>query len=122
MKIKTGDNVLVIAGKDRGKSGKIIRVDKKDNRVVVEKLNMRVKHVKKTKTSKGQKISFEAAMNASNVMILCPHCSKPARVGYLIDKKIKTRICKICKESVDQKVDSAAIRRGSSASVRAKKK
>lgn len=110
MKIKTGDNVLVIAGKDRGKTGKVARVYKNTGKIVVEKLNLITKHVKKTKTSKGEKIRFEAPFDASNVMLLCPHCSKPARIRYLIEKKAKTRICRICKESVDQKTDSAAIK------------
>lgn len=124
MKIKAADTVLVIAGKDRNKTGKILRVDKKNKKVVVEKLNLITKHIKKTKTRKGDKIRFEAPMEASNVMIICPHCSKPTRVQCKIENKIKARICKICKESVDQKIDSAAIktnRRGSDSSVRAKK-
>jgi len=110
MKIKINDNVLVIAGKDRGKTGKVLRVDRKRGKVVVEKINLITKHIKKSKTSKGEKIRFEAPIDASNVMIICPHCSKPTRVSYMVEKKVKTRICKICKESVDQKVDSAAIK------------
>lgn len=110
MKIKTSDTVLVISGKDRGKTGKVFRVDKKNSKVAVEKLNLITKHVKKKKTGKGEKLRFEASFNAANVMVICPHCSKPTRIQYLIEKKVKTRICKICKESVDQKVDSAAIK------------
>ncbi len=110
MKIKMNDTVLIIAGKDSGKTGRVLRVDKKARKVVVEKLNLITKHVKKSKTSKGEKIRFEAPFDISNAMIVCPQCSKPTRVSYLIDKKIKTRICRICKESVDQKIDSAAIK------------
>ncbi|MBI5152218.1 50S ribosomal protein L24 [Candidatus Peregrinibacteria bacterium] len=110
MKIKISDNVLVIAGKYRGKTGKVIRVIKTSGKVVIEKINLVTKHVKKSKANKGERIRFEAPLDASNVMIVCPQCSKPTRIGYLIDKKVKTRICRICKESVDQKVDSAAIK------------
>jgi len=76
MKIKLNDNVLVIAGKDRNKTGKVIRTLNKSDKVVVEKLNMRTKHVRKTQTQPGSKVTFEAAMPASNVMVVCPGCKK----------------------------------------------
>lgn len=97
------DNVLVITGKDRGKTGKVIKSIPKDEKVVVEKVNMRTKHVKKTQTRPGSKITFEAPMDVSNVMIICPNCKKRTRVGY---KKLETgkkqRICKKCNESLDK--------------------
>jgi large subunit ribosomal protein L24 len=103
MKIKVNDNVLVITGKDRNKTGKVIRTNAKDEKVVVEKLNMRTKHIRKTQTSPGSKITFEAPMNVSNVMAICPNCKKATRVGY---KKLETgkkqRICKKCNESLDK--------------------
>lgn len=105
MKIKLNDNVKVITGKDRTKSGKVIRTLNKNEKVVVEKLNMRVKHIKKTTTAPGSKITFEAAMPVSNVMIICPNCKKTTRVGY---KKLETgkkeRICKKCNESLDKAI------------------
>lgn len=108
MKIKLNDQVVVIAGKDKGKKGKIIKVLVKQNKVVVEKLNMRTKHIKKTKDKPGDRIKFEAPMDASNVMLLCQHCGKPTRVGY---KKLTTgkkqRICKKCKETVDKQSATA---------------
>ncbi len=103
MKIKVNDNVLVITGKDRNKTGKVIRTISKDEKLVVEKLNMRTKHIKKTQTRPGSKITFEAPMNVSNVMAICPNCKKATRVGY---KKLETgkkqRICKKCNESLDK--------------------
>lgn len=97
------DNVLVITGKDRGKTGKVIKSIPKDEKVVVEKVNMRTKHIKKTQTRPGDKITFEAPMDVSNVMIVCPNCKKRTRVGY---KKLETgkkqRICKKCNESLDK--------------------
>lgn len=103
MKIKLNDNVLVITGKDRNKSGKIIRIDTKNQKVVVEKLNMRTKHIKKTQTKPGSKITFEAAMPASNVMPICPQCKKMTRVGYMkLESGKKQRICKKCNEALDK--------------------
>lgn len=103
MKIKLNDNVLVIAGKDRNKNGKVIRVDSKNDKVVVEKLNMRTKHIKKTQTKPGSKVVFEAPMQVSNVMPICPQCKKMTRVGYTkLESGKKQRVCKKCKESLDK--------------------
>lgn len=103
MKVKLNDNVLVITGKNRGKTGKVIRTITKDNKVVVEKLNMRTKHIKKSQTKPGSKITFEAPMNVSNVMLVCPQCKKRTRVGYIkLESGKKQRVCKKCKESLDK--------------------
>jgi large subunit ribosomal protein L24 len=103
MKLKNNDQVVVIAGKEKGKKGKITKILSKQERIVVEKLNMRTKHIKKTQGKAGERIKFEAPMHISNVMLLCPNCGKIARVGY---KKLTTgkkqRICKKCKESIDK--------------------
>ncbi|EKD63370.1 MAG: 50S ribosomal protein L24 [uncultured bacterium] len=107
MKIKTGDNVLIIAGKDKGKKGKVMRVMKKTNSIVVEKVNIKVRHIKKTATRKGEKIQFEAPIDASNAKVICPECKKAVRIGYVISKdQKKRRVCKKCKEVVDQSVES----------------
>lgn len=100
MKIKTGDNVIVIAGKNRNKTGKVLRIDKKDNRVVVEGLNKVTRHIKKTKTGKGQKIQFEAGIHVSNIMILDPKTKKASRIGYQIIKDKKVRIAKKSGEEI----------------------
>ncbi len=103
MKVKTNDNVLVITGKDRNKTGKVTRIVSKSNKVVVEKVNMRTKHIKKTQTAPGSKITFEAAMPASNVMVVCPNCKKATRVGYKkLESGKKQRMCKKCGESLDK--------------------
>jgi len=95
MKIKTGDQVVVIAGKDRNKTGKVIRVIESANRVVVEGVNTAIKHVRKTKTAKGKKVEFNAPLNASNVMLIDPKSKKATRVGYQINKEgKKERIAK----------------------------
>lgn len=95
MKIKTGDNIIVIAGKERNKTGKVVRILEKSSRVVVEGLNMVVRHVKKTANKKGSKSSFEAPIHSSNVMVLDPKTKKPTRVGYKVNKEgKKERIAK----------------------------
>lgn len=103
MKVKMNDNVLVITGKDRNKTGKVTRILNKADKVVVEKLNIRTKHIKKTQTAPGSKIQFEAAMPASNVMVVCPNCKKATRVEYKkLESGKKQRMCKKCGESLDK--------------------
>jgi len=119
MKIKKGDKVQIIQGKDRVKKdkkgdktakanqGKVVEVFPKTNRIVVEGLNLRYKHVRpKKEGEKGQRIEYPASMNASNVMLVCPKCGQAARVGYKLlqtDAKAekKIRICKKCKEAIE---------------------
>ena len=102
MKIKVNDNVLVIAGKDKGKTGKVTRTIARDEKIVVEKVNMRTKHIKKSQTKPGSKVTFEAPMQVSNVMIVCPQCKKRTRVGYIkLEDNKKQRVCKKCKETLD---------------------
>lgn len=105
MKIKTKDKVLVSAGKYKGKVGTVMRVYKKTNRVTVEKVNVRTKHIKKTTTQAGQRIKFEAPFDISNITLICPNCNKAVRVAYSIPKNGKKfRICAKCHESVEQAV------------------
>ncbi len=103
MKIKSNDKVQLIAGKDKGKKGKVLQVLSKDKRIVVEGLNLLVKHMRpKKQGEKGQKILFPAPLNISNVKLVCPKCSKLARIGYkILENKKKVRICKKCKEIID---------------------
>lgn len=101
MTIKTGDNVKILQGKDRGKTGKIIQVFPRDGRVVIEGLNMLVKHAKSRRQGeKGQRIEFSAPMDASNVMLVCPKCSKTTRVRYEIHEGKKSRFCRKCKVTI----------------------
>lgn len=100
MKIKKNDIIIVIAGKDKGKRGKVLQVLPKLNRVSVEGINILSKHIRSEKASKqGQKIEFPSPIEASNVKIVCAQCSKPTTIGYKIEKEsgIKSRICKKCK-------------------------
>lgn len=98
MKIKKGDKIIIIKGKDRGKSGKVVSVLVKDNKIIVEALNLMKKNVKaKKQGEKGQIISVPAPLNVSNVLLLCQSCGKPTRIGYRLANFSKERICKLCK-------------------------
>ena len=97
MKVKKGDTIQMLAGKDRGKNGKIIEVRTDAGRVVVEGLNLVTKHQKARKQGeKGQKIQMPMAVNISNVSLVCPKCGKPTRVGYKVSGDKKLRMCKHC--------------------------
>lgn len=103
MKIKVGDTVVVIAGKDKGKTGKVMRLLKKTNKVIVEKVNMRTRHIKKTAQQAGQKITYEAALDASNVMALDPKSKKRSRLAY---KKLESgKKQRIFRQSGDEMKD-----------------
>lgn len=109
MKIKVNDKVLVISGKDKGKVSKVIRVIAKHNKIVVEKVNMRTKHIKKTQSRAGEKITFEAPLDASNVMVMDPKENKPTRVGYkILQNGKKERISKLSGVSLDAAAETPA--------------
>ncbi len=97
-KIKKDDKVIVIAGKDKGKIGTVLKVDKEKRRVIVEKVNIVKKHVPQQGI-----IEKEAPIHISNVMLICPKCSQPTRVGkkFLEDGR-KVRVCKKCGEPIDE--------------------
>ncbi len=101
MKIKKGDQVLVISGKDKGRKSKIIKVFPKEKKVIVEGINLRKKHIKPKKSGeKGQIVETPASLNVSNIKLICSKCGKPTRVGYKMEGKRKYRICKKCKQEI----------------------
>ncbi len=96
VKLRKNDTVQVISGRDRGKSGRVIRIDRAKMRAVVEGLNMVKKAVKQRKQNqKGGITSVEAPLPLGKLMILCKKCG-PTRIGYLVDEKGKKRICRTC--------------------------
>lgn len=102
MNFKTGDKVVVISGKDKGKEGTIIKTLRADNKVVVEGVNVIKKHIKPNGQTAGSIEEREAAIHASNVMIIDPKTKKRTRIGHTIDKKNKKiRISKKSSESLD---------------------
>jgi len=105
LRIKKGDRVYVLCGKDRGKEGKIIKVFPKKQRVLVEGINRIKRHTRPTSANRqGGIIEREAPIHASNVMLVCPNCTSPTRfsVGFTSQGN-KIRICKKCKEAIDKK-------------------
>lgn len=97
MKIKTGDNVIVLSGKDKGKSGKVLRADPNGQKVIVEGVNVATKHQRPRKQGEeGGIIKVETPIYASKVQVLCPKCGKATRVGHKIENGKKSRVCKKC--------------------------
>lgn len=101
MKIKQGDNVIILTGKDAGKTGKVTQVLPKEGKVVVEGVNKIVKHIKAQGNNKGQRFEFFAPIDMSNVMLMDPKTNTPTRVGYkVLDNGQKVRINKKTGEEI----------------------
>lgn len=117
MKLKKGDKVRILSGKDRGKNGKVLKVLPKEGKIIVEGINILTRHARPRKAGeKGQKIQFPAAFPASKAMLICPKCGQAARVGFKFevgaDRSVleaegkalrgekKFRFCKKCKEII----------------------
>ena len=108
VKIRKGDTVEVISGRleDKGKRGEVIKVLPEDSRVVVQGVNLRKKHQKQVQTQGRRNMSpgiveFEAPVSISNVMLVCPKCNEPSRVGIQRDGEQVQRVCKNCKALID---------------------
>ncbi|MBN41989.1 MAG: 50S ribosomal protein L24 [Alphaproteobacteria bacterium] len=103
MRIKRGDQVVVRTGRDKGKTGEVLRVDREHNRVLVQGVNMMKRHQRPTQTSPGGINEFEAMIHVSNVALIDPDTSKPTRVGYkTLDDGRKVRFAKRSGEIIDQ--------------------
>jgi large subunit ribosomal protein L24 len=103
--IRKGDQVRVMAGPDAGKSGRVLSVDAKKNRVVVEHVAIMKRHTRPnpSKNIKGGIVEKEAALHASNVMVVCGSCGKHTRIGYtVLPDGTKTRSCKRCGGTLDK--------------------
>ena len=103
MKIKSGDIVKIVNGKDKGKTGKVLQSFSQTHKASIEGINLLIKNLKSRKQGeKGQRIHFPAPINIANLMLICPKCSKATRIGFkLLENKKKTRQCKKCKEVID---------------------
>ncbi|MGA1846807.1 50S ribosomal protein L24 [Deferribacter abyssi] len=103
-KLKKDDEVIVIAGKNKGKTGKVLKVDRKKGKVIVENVNVVKRHMKPNPLSPdGGIIEKEMPIDISNVMFLCKKCDKGVRLGYkFLDSGKKQRFCKSCGELVDK--------------------
>ena len=97
MKIKVGDDVQILSGNDKGKTGEVLEVIPKTQKVIVKGVNIRKKHVKPRKAGEeGGIIPSEFPIHSSKVNVVCPKCGKAARIGFTMDKDKKVRVCKKC--------------------------
>ena len=97
MKLKKGDNVLVLSGNDKGKTGEVLEIMPKTQKVIVKGVNIRKKHVKPRKAGEeGGIIPSEFPIHSSIVNVICPKCQKASRIGYVIEDGKKVRVCKKC--------------------------
>jgi len=101
MKIKKNDIVKMLSGKDRGKTGKVLRVEKSEKRIAVENLNTVKKHKRpRREGEKGQRVELPRLVDISKVALICPKCGKATRVGYRISGETKSRFCKKCNAEI----------------------
>lgn len=100
--VKTGDTVVILSGKDKGKQGKVLQVSPKERKVIVEGLNIATKHVKpRRQGEQGGIVEAEAAMYACKVQLVCPKCGKATRIGHkILEDGSKVRVCKSCGEEI----------------------
>jgi large subunit ribosomal protein L24 len=101
MKIKENDTVLIMSGKYRGKRGKVLISFPKEDKILVEGINLRKKHQKpRAQGQKGQIVEKPSPIHVSSVKLICPKCGSPTRVGYKMSKDKKYRICKKCEQEI----------------------
>lgn len=101
MKLRKGDEIIITGGKDKGRRGKIERVDSKAQTVLVLGVNIYKRHVKRRdEKNPGGIIDFPRPLPIAKVALICPKCKKPTRVGFLVTDKEKQRICKKCKQLI----------------------
>jgi large subunit ribosomal protein L24 len=101
LRLKKGDKVIILAGKDKGKVGPIERVFVKTGQIIVSGMNIVKKHTKATKKNPaGGLIEMSRPLPTSRVQLLCPSCNKPTRVGYIKQGKTKERVCKKCGKAI----------------------
>ena len=97
MNIKKGDTVKILSGNDKGKTGEVLEIIPKTEKIVVKDVNVRKKHVKPRKQGEeGGIISVECAIHSSKANVVCPKCGKATRIGYSIEKNEKVRVCRKC--------------------------
>ena len=101
-RIRKNDTVVVVAGKDKGKKGKVVRIVPEKGMAIVENVNMLSKHLRPTRENpKGGKMTREGLINMSNLMMICPRCQKKTRVGHtVLQDKSRKRLCKKCQELI----------------------
>lgn len=102
MKIKKGDSVKILAGKDSGKTATIERVFAKKLEVLMPNINLSKRHIKKQGQIEGGILDLPKPLDLSNVALICPNCKKETRVGYLLEDGKKIRVCRKCDKPIDK--------------------
>ena len=102
IRLRKGDEVVVIAGKDRGKRGRVQEVHPRERTVIVAGVNISKRHTKPnpTKNQKGGIVEQPRPLSIGKVMVVCPHCGQPTRVAHRIEDAVKERVCKNCGEAI----------------------
>ena len=112
MKVKKNDTVLVITGKDAGKTAKVLTALPKENKVIVDGINIQKKHKKARSAQEVSSIQNQSGpIDASNVMVVCPVCNKATRVAYAIEGEKKARICKKCGATLDATKEAKEVKK-----------
>ena len=112
LNVKRGDIVVVLTGKDKGKKGKILTADPKNESVTVEDVNIVTKHVKPRGAQKpGGMQKTPGNIHVSNVMLVCPACSKPTRIGHKLAGEENLRVCKKCGAAIDKTAKAAEVKK-----------
>ena len=102
MTIRKGDRVRVIACKDKGKEGRVLRTAPGESRAYVEGVNKQKRHTRPSqKNQQGGIVEIEGPIHVSNLMLVCPNCSEPTRVGRLREDGVRQRVCKKCEKEID---------------------
>lgn len=97
MKIRKGDTIAIMTGKDRGKTGKVLRVFPRENRILVGGAALQTRHRRARRArEKGQRVTIPGPIALSNVKVVCGSCGKPTRVGFQIGESVKLRVCRKC--------------------------
>lgn len=102
LRIKKNDTVMVTSGKDKGKTGKVMQINREASLALIEGVNLAKKHVRRTKENQqGGIVQVERPISLSNIMLLCKNCNRPVKIGYQIAKdNTKTRFCRKCKQPI----------------------
>jgi large subunit ribosomal protein L24 len=101
LKVKKGDKVVVITGRDKGKSGEILKVLREENRVIVQGINLAQRHQKQSMSQEGGIVQKELSIHVSNVALIDPKTDKPTRIGYKMDGERKVRVARRSGEALD---------------------
>lgn len=100
-KFKVNDTVQITAGKDKGRTGKVLEVNPKENTVLVEGVNLYKKHIKPRGNEAGQILTLPRSLSVASVALVCPSCGKPTRVGFDASVKPKVRVCHLCRQVIN---------------------